>query len=130
MAEAAISAVRAPSFSTRMSAEKSLVPSGVMRLTMWTASTVPGMGSEVFVNEGDTVEPGTPLFVIDSDAARTAVDKACTTSVSTSVSSPPFFADRNFQTPRPMAMRIRRKINRRTIFLFRIAGNPSSPSSV
>ncbi len=42
VAEAAISAVRAPSFSTRMSAEKSLVPSGVMRLTMWTASTVPG----------------------------------------------------------------------------------------
>ena len=38
-----MSAVRAPSFSTRMSAEKSLEPSGVMRLTMWTASTVPGM---------------------------------------------------------------------------------------
>ena len=35
-----------------------------------------GIVSEVFVNEGDTVEPGTPLFVIDSDAARTAVDKA------------------------------------------------------
>ncbi len=43
VAEAAISAVRAPSFSTRISAEKSLVPSGVMRLTIWTASTVPGM---------------------------------------------------------------------------------------
>ena len=48
----------------------------------------------------------------------------CTTSVSTSVSSPPFFADRNFQTPRPMAMRIRRKINRRTIFLRFFRGIP------
>ena len=35
-----------------------------------------GPVSEVFVSEGDTVEPGTPLFIIDSDAARTAVDKA------------------------------------------------------
>ena len=42
VADATISAVRAPSFSTIMSAEKSLDPSGVMRLTMWTASTVPG----------------------------------------------------------------------------------------
>lgn len=41
-------------------------------ITIATTGTV----SEVFVNEGDTVEPGTPLFVIDSDAARTAVDKA------------------------------------------------------
>ena len=41
-------------------------------ITIATSGTV----SEVFVNEGDTVEPGTPLFVIDSDAARTAVDKA------------------------------------------------------
>ena len=37
-------------------------------ITIATTGTV----SEVFVNEGDTVEPGTPLFVIDSDAARTA----------------------------------------------------------
>ena len=35
-----------------------------------------GVVSEVFVSEGDTVEAGTPLFVIDSDAARSAVDKA------------------------------------------------------
>ena len=41
-------------------------------ITIATTGTV----SEVFVNEGDTVEPGTPLFIIDSDAARTAVDKA------------------------------------------------------
>ena len=41
-------------------------------ITIATTGTV----SEVFVSEGDTVEPGTPLFVIDSDAARTAVDKA------------------------------------------------------
>ena len=41
-------------------------------ITIATTGTV----SEVFVNEGDTVEPGTPLFVIDSDAARNAVDKA------------------------------------------------------
>ena len=41
-------------------------------ITIATAGTV----SEVLVNEGDTVEPGTPLFIIDSDAARTAVDKA------------------------------------------------------
>lgn len=41
-------------------------------ITIATSGTV----SEVFVNEGDTVEPGTPLFIIDSDAARTAVDKA------------------------------------------------------
>ena len=41
-------------------------------ITIATTGTV----SEVYVNEGDTVEPGTPLFVIDSDAARTAVDKA------------------------------------------------------
>ena len=41
-------------------------------ITLATSGTV----SEVFVNEGDTVEPGTPLFIIDSDAARTAVDKA------------------------------------------------------
>ena len=39
-------------------------------ITIATTGTV----SEVFVNEGDTVEPGTPLFVIDSDAARTAVE--------------------------------------------------------
>lgn len=31
---------------------------------------------EVLVAEGDTVTAGTPLFVIDSDDARTAVDKA------------------------------------------------------
>ena len=37
-------------------------------ITIATTGTV----SEVFVNEGDTVEPGTPLFVIDSDAARNA----------------------------------------------------------
>lgn len=41
-------------------------------ITIATTGTV----SEVFVSEGDTVEPGTPLFIIDSDAARTAVDKA------------------------------------------------------
>ena len=41
-------------------------------ITIATTGTV----SEVFVNEGETVEPGTPLFLIDSDAARTAVDKA------------------------------------------------------
>ncbi|MDE6456079.1 MAG: HlyD family efflux transporter periplasmic adaptor subunit, partial [Dysosmobacter sp.] len=41
-------------------------------ITIATTGTV----SEVFVNEGDTVEPGTPLFIIDSDAARTAVEKA------------------------------------------------------
>ena len=41
-------------------------------ITIATSGTV----SEVFVNEGDTVEPGTPLFISDSDAARTAVDKA------------------------------------------------------
>ena len=41
-------------------------------ITIATTGTV----SEVYVNEGDTVEPGTPLFVIDSDTARTAVDKA------------------------------------------------------
>ena len=41
-------------------------------ITIATTGTV----SEVFVNEGDTVEAGTPLFIIDSDAARTAVDKA------------------------------------------------------
>ena len=41
-------------------------------ITIATTGTV----SEVFVNEGDSVEPGTPLFIIDSDAARTAVDKA------------------------------------------------------
>ena len=41
-------------------------------ITIATTGTV----SEVFVNEGDTVEPGTPLFIIDSDTARTAVDKA------------------------------------------------------
>lgn len=41
-------------------------------ITLATAGTV----TEVYVNEGDTVEPGTPLFVIDSDAARTAVEKA------------------------------------------------------
>ena len=41
-------------------------------ITIATTGTV----SEVFVSEGDTVEPGTPLFVIDSDAARSAVDKA------------------------------------------------------
>lgn len=41
-------------------------------ITIATAGTV----VEVLVNEGDTVEPGTPLFVIDSDAARSAVDKA------------------------------------------------------
>ena len=41
-------------------------------ITIATTGTV----SEVFVNEGDTVEPGSPLFIIDSDAARTAVDKA------------------------------------------------------
>ncbi len=40
----------------------------------------------------------------------------CTTSVRTSVSSPPFLADRNFQTPRPTAVRIRRVRNHRTIF--------------
>lgn len=41
-------------------------------ITIATAGTV----IDVLVNEGDAVEPGTPLFVIDSDAARTAVDKA------------------------------------------------------
>ena len=41
-------------------------------ITIATTGTV----SEVFVSEGDTVEPGTPLFIIDSDTARTAVDKA------------------------------------------------------
>lgn len=41
-------------------------------ITIATTGTV----SEVYVSEGDQVEPGTPLFVIDSDAARTAVDKA------------------------------------------------------
>lgn len=41
-------------------------------ITIATSGTV----SEVFVSEGDTVEPGTPLFIIDSDAARSAVDKA------------------------------------------------------
>jgi len=41
-------------------------------ITIATTGTV----SEVFVNEGDTVEPGTPLFIIDSDTARSAVDKA------------------------------------------------------
>ncbi len=41
-------------------------------ITIATTGTV----SEVYVNEGDTVEPGTALFVIDSDAARSAVDKA------------------------------------------------------
>lgn len=41
-------------------------------ITIATSGTV----SEVFVSEGDSVEPGTPLFIIDSDAARSAVDKA------------------------------------------------------
>lgn len=41
-------------------------------ITIATAGTV----TEVLVNEGDAVEAGTPLFVIDSDAARSAVDKA------------------------------------------------------
>lgn len=41
-------------------------------ITIATAGTV----VEVLVNEGDTVEAGTPLFIIDSDAARSAVDKA------------------------------------------------------
>ena len=41
-------------------------------ITIATTGTV----SEVYVSEGDNVEPGTPLFHIDSDAARTAVDKA------------------------------------------------------
>lgn len=41
-------------------------------ITIATAGTV----SEVLVSEGDVVTAGTPLFVIDSDAARTAVDKA------------------------------------------------------
>ena len=43
VAEATISAVRAPSFSTRILAENSLEPSGVIRLTILTSSTVPGM---------------------------------------------------------------------------------------
>ena len=41
-------------------------------ITIATAGTV----RDVLVNEGDTVEPGTPLFIIDSDAARSAVDTA------------------------------------------------------
>lgn len=41
-------------------------------ITIATAGTV----KEVLVAEGDTVTAGTPLFVIDSDDARTAVDKA------------------------------------------------------
>ena len=41
-------------------------------ITIATVGTV----MDVLVSEGDTVTAGTPLFVIDSDAARTAVDKA------------------------------------------------------
>ncbi len=40
----------------------------------------------------------------------------CTTSVRTSVSSPLFFAARNWRIPKPAAMRISRKMNHRTIF--------------
>ena len=59
MAVAAISAVRAPSFSTMISAENSLDPSGVMRLTMWTASTVPGM---VVIRAGIDTSTVCPAF--------------------------------------------------------------------
>ena len=41
-------------------------------ITLTTAGTV----VDVFVTEGQVVEPGTPLFVIDSPAAQTAVEKA------------------------------------------------------
>ena len=41
-------------------------------ITVATAGTV----TEVLVSEGDVVTAGTPLFVIDSDDARAAVDKA------------------------------------------------------
>lgn len=41
-------------------------------ITIATAGTV----RDVLVNEGDTVEPGTPLFIIDSDTARNDVEKA------------------------------------------------------
>ena len=41
-------------------------------ITITTSGTV----QDVMVSEGDTVTAGTPLFVIDSEAARTAVEKA------------------------------------------------------
>lgn len=47
-------------------------PKNSETITLTTSGTV----QEVFVTEGQQVTAGTPLFIIDSEAARTAVEKA------------------------------------------------------